>query len=416
MSFLTKIIGRLSRGRADDLLLKGHDAFSVKDYKSAYNYFMRASKSFYDNRKMIITSLTNAGIAAENLGGWDEASRIYFQVSKLKAEEKYSIPEIKESLDKTRYIMKRTNSSNYSQVLAIVFLFALANQDIPDARKVLKEAQKLEEDKSDSYLKYISKVWNIFNAANTYNEQVTLPSIKFPREFQFIIIIAEEICQANSSLSVQLKLAEGTPERIKVGDPLRVQGIIEPFAPIKIKGYQLMPGSKGTMIKDPETGFSDLELSKSEMEFILEPQLTGKWIIGPLAVDYRLGKFAFKQQSNVLEIEVEHAVAELEITNNVKVIDEDFEYELVTSITNRGKGQLENINIDIKVPMGVKIASGTPKKVIAFLYPSESFEFTTRLEFDISAFTTGHEIRFSADYAGKRQETSIIIGGTDNQQ
>ncbi|MHA2297631.1 MAG: hypothetical protein ACXAEU_07920 [Candidatus Hodarchaeales archaeon] len=416
MSFLTKFIGKFSRGRADDLLLRGHDAFSVKDYISAYKYFMKASKAFYDNRRMVITSLTNAGIAAENLGYNEETASIYYQVSRLKAGERHSIHEIKESLEKARYFTKRIESSNYSRVLVLAFLFSLASQDVSSAKKIIKEAKKQQEVSSDSYLQFISAVWEIFNAKGTYVEKISFPDVKIPKEFQFITLVAEEICQANASLAVMLELPEGSPEKIKTGDKLRILAIIEPFAPVKILGYQLSPGNKGIIIKNPEGTFKKQELSKKELEFVLEPQLTGKWVIGPLSLDYQLGKFNFRQQSNFLDIEVEQAEARLKVETSVACIDEDFEYDLITSITNLGKGQLENVVINIKLPMGVKITSGTIKKIIAFLQPKEVWTFTSRLEFDISAFTTGHEIKIMAEYADKEQATSIVIGGTGDSQ
>ena len=67
-------------------------------------------------------------------------------------------------------------------------LFSIASQDISNARKILKESRKLEEEKIDSFLKYVFEVWEIFNATDTYRDQVSLPEINLPKEFQFIIM------------------------------------------------------------------------------------------------------------------------------------------------------------------------------------------------------------------------------------
>ncbi|MHA1449426.1 MAG: hypothetical protein ACTSP4_08405 [Candidatus Hodarchaeales archaeon] len=412
MSFLTKLLAVFTRSRADDLLLRGHDAFSAKDYKLAYKHFIKASKAFYDNKRMIISSLTNAAIAAENMNDLKEAAKLYYRVSKLKAEEKQSFQEIKDTLEKTSYFMRKINSSKLHQVLAVQLLFAIASQDLPQANKIVKKATKLKEDIPDKYFDFIIEYWRVFNTNVTVGESA-LPQVKIPQEFQFISLMAEEITDAHSSVEISLDFIPSKPEKVKTGTPVSIQAKIESAGPMKINSISLSPGSKGIIVRSPENITEDHIIGTVDFDFTVEPQLTGKWMIGPVLLDYQLGKYSFQQQSNTLELEVAQAEAILKLDTKIIVIDEDFEYELVVNAKNEGKGILENIRFELKIPMGVKITSGTNKKTIGFLQPSESFEFTTRLAFDISAFTTGHEIKITAQYGNKKQETSVIIGGSN---
>ena len=224
--------------------------------------------------------------------------------------------------------------------------------------------------------------------------------------------MAEEITDAYSSVEIQLEFSPSKPKEVKAGTPVNVRAKVESAGPMMIKGISLSPGSKGIVVNSPDDISQDYISGNMDFDFTVEPQLTGKWLIGPVLLDYQLGKYSFQQQSNILELEVEQAESKLELSTSTIVIDEDFEYDLVISAKNEGRGILENIRFELGIPMGVKITSGTIKKTIGFLQPSEIFEFTTRLSFDISAFTAGHEIKITVEYGNKKQETVVIIGGS----
>jgi uncharacterized membrane protein len=162
-----------------------------------------------------------------------------------------------------------------------------------------------------------------------------------------------------------------------------------------------------------------LNLSTGEnytVNYSLVPNLPGEWKIGPLAVKYTIPKEEgeYSSSSNKIPVEAKDAEPALKISLDSETIEEDLEYFLTVTSENNGKIALQNINIKLDIPEGVKISQGTEEKVISSLVEGETFQFdiTVQLDLEMTHFE-GRVIRVEGfiDDSHRLAKSSIKIGG-----
>ncbi|MFX1534680.1 MAG: hypothetical protein ACFFDI_10700 [Promethearchaeota archaeon] len=411
--------GLLGIEKGDRLFLKGRDAFSLKNYQNAFVYFKRADLAFARSRnmKMQINSCLNAALSAEQANIIPEATRYYYKAAKLRAIADPPLP-FKEMIDPLFKTLANAVPSGHpltNEVLASTLLVCLAASDLVAAKKAYEMKSRV---RKDQHIKFMEDVWELLQARDAFVRNASLPRVKIVPEFRKAYEEAEKVVQAYSAVELQIgeAILPKNKDEFAVKDNIVIPVSIEVFAaPIKITKLRLKTGKRGIPIKSAfskEIVFHKPE--KREYEFTVQGQLPGEWEVGPATCLYSLGELTFEVESETTKLNLAppEVVIDLEIT--AEEIAEDYEYKLVITLENQGKGAAD-ITLKLIRPDEVKIISGTGIKQILDFKPRQQFSYTIELRFDTSSPQFEGQKLAAEVYEGENLlfSKNYIIGGKD---
>ena len=198
---------------------------------------------------------------------------------------------------------------------------------------------------------------------------------------------------------------------IKSGESVTVKTKISNHTPLLIEKLYLPPGSKGQFIS---TTFDNKKVNitdKTDLEydFVLEPHLTGQWVIGPLSVSYLVNGVNYETKSDTLKLNVVPGSKELSLDIGFSVIEEDFEFEFSSKIENSGETPLENIKVQLKIPLAGKFTEGAPERSIFELRKGEKIEFSNRIKFEAGTLGKTYKIKLIASFDGSDLEKELVL-------
>ena len=407
MSWLSNLFTSKDK-KVEIIFMSAMDNFANKDYSFAYKGFLKAFKMTKSNN-LKLTCLENAARASENLNNKNEASNLLFEAAKIKASLKESVKDIAETLEKSYSIIAKEHPDKHAEIYAPLMLFKIAAQEYSFVKKLNK---KIHDNK-------VSNKFNLF-AMEVYDTLIKDPEIvwkksnfinfpsNFPNEFKNYTNAIQDSVRNSAALSTNIV---SSSKQLQSGELLSISTLIKNYTPLTISKVELVSGSKGSVLSDPE-GFPRNLSSKEEinLSFDLQAQLTGQWGIGPLIINYMIGGKNYEYKSDVIQVEVLEGEKNLDIQiNPYQEIEEDFEYEVTGELTNNGKTDLENINLKIKVPKEGKISLGTSEKKIFELRKGETFTFTNNIRFEAGILGKKYKIRIIAEFEGGSVEKEFII-------
>jgi predicted transport protein len=215
---------------------------------------------------------------------------------------------------------------------------------------------------------------------------------------------------------VESSIALASPDRIKAGDETTLKLTILSHANVEITKMILNVGNKGIISNFPrEKETFKLGRDQNEMiDIILEGQLNGKWEIGPAEITYSSSKYNFTVKSNVVQVTVIEGTPSLKLEMEVaEVIEEDFEYEISSRLTNIGKVIIENIQIKLILPSKeiAKFTEGSAQKTIFSLNPGESFEFSNKINFEAGLLGKEYLLKLLATYKSGESSQELKLSG-----
>ena len=359
MSFLKKFGDNLSNLFGNDKKLErefmeGMDFFAAKEYSLAYKKFMKTYRSTR-SPKIKLHSLLNASTSAENLNQIGDACDLLIAAAKLKCQMKDPAKEIAEILEKAYLLMtkdnKKINFDDLPELIASLMIFKIAVHDrnfISKLASNLSNANvkhpynKFALETYSNFIDHPEKIWETENF-------IVFPD-QFPKEFTTYVRSVQDVIRGSSALSIDLS---SDVSSIKSGESVTVKTKISNHTPLLIEKLYLPPGSKGQFIS---TTFDNKKVNitdKTDLEydFVLEPHLTGQWVIGPLSVSYLVNGVNYETKSDTLKLNVVPGSKELSLDIGFSVIEEDFEFEFSSKIENSGVTPLENIKVQLKIPL-----------------------------------------------------------------
>jgi tetratricopeptide (TPR) repeat protein len=414
MSFILKLFG-LKKVSAEDIYLKGMDAYTAKNFTNALRYFDLAYKKskLFSTR---VNALTNSATINENRGNHKESSEFFYKAALLKAENKNSNAEIIELLTRSYRQRVKVDKKNMGQVAAPLMLYAIAEQDFNLSQKGYNRIKDLP---ADPLIKLAIKAWDLAKDRDTAileseNEDLLKIPGSFPKEMTYVVNDALSVIKAYSVVESSIALA--SPDRIRAGDETTLKLTILSHANVEITKMILNVGNKGIISNFPrEKETFKLGRNQSEMiDIILEGQLNGKWEIGPVEVTYSSSKYNFTVKSNVVQVIVIEGTPSLKLEMEVaEVIEEDFEYEISSRLTNIGKVIIENIQIKLVLPSEeiAKFTEGSAQKTIFSLNPGESFEFSNKINFQAGLLGKEYLLKLLATYKSGESSQELKLSG-----
>ena len=175
-------------------------------------------------------------------------------------------------------------------------------------------------------------------------------------------------------------------------------------------------GNKGTITNFPKE-HETIKLASGKLEEIiisLEAQLNGSWDIGPAEVTYNYQKYEFTVNSGNVHVVVLEAAPSLDLEIETESIEEDFEYEIFSRLTNVGKVIIDNIQVKLVIPSEeiAKFTDGSSQKTIFSLNPGEKFEFSNKVKFEAGILGKEYPIKLQAKYQAGEASTEIILAST----
>ncbi|OLS19609.1 MAG: hypothetical protein HeimC3_44440, partial [Candidatus Heimdallarchaeota archaeon LC_3] len=383
MSFILRLFGR-KKESPEDIYLKGMDAFSSKNFQNALYYFDLAyKKSRIFSTK--VNALMNSATINENRGDNKGASNFYYKAALLKASHQKPHAEIIDLLTKSYRQLVKSGKKNMGPVVAPLMLYAIAKQDFNLSQKGYNRIKDL---KQDPLIALAIDAWELAKTSNIAirvsdkNDLLKIPN-NFPKEMMYITEEAISVIRAYSVIEPALELVDA--DKVKSGDDMKLKLTIKSYANIEITKLILNVGNKGIITNFPkEKELIKLASGKQEEIIIsLEGQLNGLWEIGPAEITYAYQKYEFTVKSNNVSVTVIEAAPSLELEIETEPIEEDFEYEIFSRLTNIGKVIIDNIQIKLIIP-SVEIAKfidGSSQKTIFSLNPGEKFEFSNKIKF-----------------------------------
>ena len=414
MAFILKLLGR-NKETPQSIYLRGMDAFSAKKLQQALVYFEEASRKTREY-SVKVASLQNMGTIYENTGNRQEASNYFFRTAILKAKNRQPHKEIVDSLTKAYRLRSKTDTGNVGEIVAPLMLYAIAIQDFSLAEKGFSRISDLPK---NPLVDFAIKAWELAKnrkTASTGFEQKLISSLPpgFPKDMSYVVNDASNVIRAYSVVEATLAFSAG--KRVKAGDALETLLIITTHSSVEITGVTLTVGSKGIITHTPLEVNSSFKLAESEqktLKFLVEPQLNGLWEIGPAAVNYKSGEFQFPVLTDVITVIVEQAAPTLEIALSHAIVEEDFEFEISSLLTNVGKVVVEDLKVRLIPPPPeiAKITTGSSEKLILSLVPGEKFEFSNNIRFESGIIGRQHKIRLIATFQDQSVEKELTIDG-----
>ncbi|MHA2366426.1 MAG: hypothetical protein ACXAC7_20885, partial [Candidatus Hodarchaeales archaeon] len=104
----------------------------------------------------------------------------------------------------------------------------------------------------------------------------------------------------------------------------------------------------------------------------------------------------------------------LDLDLAIDIIEEDFEFEVFSKLTNIGKTVIEDIKVALKVPGGgiAKIISGSSEKTIFTLTPGDEFQFSNTIHFEAGILGKKYPVKLIASFEGEDPvEKEILLVG-----
>ncbi|MHA1377082.1 MAG: hypothetical protein ACTSRG_01755 [Candidatus Helarchaeota archaeon] len=228
-----------------------------------------------------------------------------------------------------------------------------------------------------------------------------LPIIDFCTSiFNSFISKKIEILKGSESLLEDLKLLEGesnlvhnlmkiieiyiktkvkskiNKEKIEAGDEFSLKISLDSPEPLEITNYFLeYDKSRLNLINVPKV------ISNKPLEFKFEVKVAGKAKFGPLLLNCKTHsgiEFPFKYQS-ILNILPGRPKLEIESEKEYKTLEGDV-FDLEFIVTNKGKGEAQNIKVELDLPEEILIIAGTNEKNLFSLNSKENYTFTFPLQ------------------------------------
>ncbi|MFX1513619.1 MAG: hypothetical protein ACFFCQ_13630 [Promethearchaeota archaeon] len=412
MAFLLKLLG-LGRPDADELFLRGRDAFAAGSYGSALSYFERAAKRFGSNEEMRINSLMNAAMAASYATEFEYATDLFYSVALRRLEDENGNKNALDPLEKAFQSALQASElpEVSSEILAGLFLLKVISRRLEDVQKLAYYIDMLDR---DDYITYMETIWQNMMSDSPDRILAEFPFIELPKVFRPYQNKAENLLRGYFSLSIGIPYSNNEfPPGIQVGESIEFEATVSAFATLNITNCRLTSGAKGIITKEPDLKFP-LVLSEGStlpLKYTIQPQISGEWEIGPLTITYSIGEDEFEYPSNKIKAMINPKKALITTKVIPECVTEDFEYNLDIYVSNASDGVAEGIEIAIEPPEGVEIVTGTSWKQIASLSPQQSFNFTVTLRFDVSSRTTGgHEILIKTTYEDSVIKETVVIG------
>ena len=413
MSFLKKIGDLFGNDRKlEQLFLQAMDHYSAKEYSLAYQKFMKVFKSTRSN-KIKLHALLNASTSAENLNEKGEASALLITAAKIQCLLNEQPKDIAETLEKSFNLLtkdnKRFSYDDLSEIIAPLMIFKIAIQDRNFTNKLAQQLSdneithpfnKFALDTYNNFINHPEKIWE--------TENFILFPDGFPKEFTTYVRSVQDVIRGSSALLITL--SSNYPE-IKTGGQITIQAKITNLTPLLIEKIYLQPGSKGQFISTTYDAkrINLTEKSTLKFDFILEPHLTGQWVIGPLNITYLVNGKNYEVKSDTIKINVTPGSKALTLDLNFNVIEEDFEFEFNQVIENSGETPLENIKVQLKIPTGAKVTEGTPERSIFELRNGEKIEFSNKVKFESGILGKSYKIKLVANFDGTDHEKELIL-------
>lgn len=408
MGFLKRLFGR--KVDVDQVFLEGMDAFADKDFNLAYSNFMKAYKATKSAR-MKANCLTNASTALERMGREKEAASHLLLAATFKAGLEAPHREVVELLDKSfTFAQKNLGLSEMGSVVAPLMLYRIATNDFVGARRLYKLVNDV--DDTDPLLKFAKEVFGLIRDRPPRIWEDTdlfqFPQA-FPMEMYPIREKAQQVIRAYAAVTVKL---ESPAKLVRVGESVEVQVRVKNFTPITVKKLILNAGAKGTLLTNPLD--EELNLSKAEARefiFTLEAQLTGQWVVGPVDLAYEVAGQTYEVSSETVRLDVQEGQSVLELQLDFEVVEEDFEFEFISTLTNKGRRVLENIQVGLAIPSVAKVSEGTPQKTIFELRPEESFQFTNKVRFESGILGKRYRVKLVAKHSDGEADKELYMAG-----
>ncbi len=413
MSFLKKLGDLFGNDRKlEQTFLEAMDHFSAKEYSLAYQKFMKTYRSTRSN-KIKIHALLNASTSAENLNQNGDAADLLITAAKIKCQLKDPTKEIAEILEKAYALMtkdnKKVNYDDLHEIIGPLMIFKIAVHDQNFINKLatnLSNANvkhpynKFALETYSNFIDHPEKIWETENF-------IVFPD-QFPKEFTTYVRSVQDSIRGSSAVTTSLS---ADVSEIKSGEQVMLKAKISNHTPLLIEKLYLQPGSKGQFISTSyDTKKVNLTVkSNLEYDFVLEPHLTGPWMIGPLTVEYLVNGTNYESKSDTVKVNVLAGSKELKLDIGFNVIDEDFEFEFISKIENSGETPLENIKIQLKIPTTGKFTEGAPERSIFELKNGEKIEFSNRVKFDAGTLGKTYKIKLQASFDGTDHEKEIVL-------
>ena len=362
----------------------GRTAFEKKKYTKSYKLFLKAYQRF-DSEEMKFLSLDNAALSAEKAKLYEKAVSLYYQITLDNTRKNCSVKEILVNIDRTLNMIRlgKNASIKTNELHYLKFLLYLTEKDFENLNIFYNKNKK---DYNDSYGEAINRAWSLIHSSDTFVQKEKLPNIVIPDEFESMKQKAESIMQRCSLCKAELILDDNT-QIIEKGTQFVLTSLLTAHAPISIQSIVLKTGSRGRLIST-STPELPLNLSTGEnytITYSLVPNLPGKWKLGPLSIRYTIPQEdgEYSSSSNKLPVKAKDAEPALKLFLDSETIEEDLEYAVTVTSENIGKIALQNVNIKLDFPEGVKISQGTEEKTISSLVEGETFQFGVTFKFDV---------------------------------
>ena len=231
---------------------------------------------------------------------------------------------------------------------------------------------------------------------------------QFPKEFTTYVRSVQDVIRGASALTISLV---PSVSELKAGQQMTLKIKITNHTPLLIEKLYLQPGSKGQFVSTTYDAkkINLTEKTSIEYDFILEPHLTGQWVIGPLTVNYLVNGSNYETKSDTVRITVNPGSKELTLGIDFSVIEEDFEFEFISHIENSGETPLEDIKIQLKIPSAGKFTEGAPERSIFELRNGEKIEFSNRVKFESGTLGKTYKIKLLASFDGTDHEKELVL-------
>ena len=365
--------------------------------------------------KIKLHSLINASTSAESLNENGDASVLLVTAAKIKCQMKDPAKEIAEILEKAFNLLtkdnRKVNYDDLSDIIAPLMIFKIA---IHDKTFTSKLASNL----TEANVKHPFNVFALETYSNFINPEkiwekedfIVFPD-QFPKEFRTYVRSVQEVIRGASALTIVL-----TPSvtELKAGQQVTVKAKITNHTPLLIEKLYLQPGSKGQFVSTTYDAkqINLTEKTNIDYDFILEPHLTGQWIIGSLIVSYLVNGISYETKSDTIKLTVNPGSKELTLGIDFSVIEEDFEFEFISKIENSGETPLEDIKVQLKIPSAGKITEGAPERSIFELRNGEKIEFSNKVKFESGTLGKTYKIKLLASFDGTDHEKELVLASS----
>ncbi|MFX1506432.1 MAG: hypothetical protein ACFFDC_09980 [Promethearchaeota archaeon] len=394
---------------------KARMLFDQGNYSLASKLFEKTYKRF-DTIDMQIISLENAAIAAEYADMFEKSLELYHRTLLIKLSSGQRPKEVLNDIDKAIQLIKHLEKPSIltSKFIFMKFLIFLSEKEFDQVNALYN---KLNIELEDKYKAAIEKTWTLIHSSDTFEKKESLPQVDLPEEFNPILAEAEQVMQRCSLCEIELRTISKS-EEIQKGTKFEISATLTAQANLSIRKLNLKTGPKGRLLTSSTPEFP-LKLSSGEnysIIFSLIPNLPGEWLLGPLSLIYSIPSEEgdYPVISTPIPLIVKDAEPALKLSMNFETIEEDFEYLITMSAENVGKTDLQDVKIVLEIPQEVKIFEGTSEKYLSTLGEGESFQYETRVRFDLDkSHLSGYIIKANGyiEDNKKLSKCSIRLGG-----